>query len=193
MAHVAFVSTKTLFNSPSPRPLKNEAIHLELAARRLSSRIEQWCIDQGDDFFDEEDYEDLVKTIVDNYSYWYDGHILCKRLESYFCMDGDVELVEICDAISFYHDTEYDKEVKRWVKDNGIELSLSVGDVVEFTREKISGPSNMKGEILSVGTNLAEYCIHCPSEGHVKIGVGTRGYIVKCEEILRVIKEDDVE
>ena len=191
MPHIAFVATGTLFDIADPRPSLYGEKNLKRAAEKLTTDIERWCVNLGDSSFSDEEYDDMVDCLVKNNANWDDGYSLCKRIERDFRMDGDSELVEICDQIPFYLNEEYLKVIKQWVKHNGILLNLSVGDIIEASVGEGIHKYMVQGEIIKLYPEKAEYCVYCESRGHVRKGNGTLGSIVKCENVLRVIRNDD--
>ena len=106
------------------------------------------------------------------------GYKLAKDLERSCGWSIDCALVERLDSIDCYYLLE--EATKRWVIENNIQLPKKIGNVVSFWEQGVK----ITGEVTWLHQETAEYTVFCESEGHVREGSGTHGYIIMMEDIL---------
>jgi hypothetical protein len=163
---------------PPPRPTQNDPAVIDAALARIWPEIVAWGIDE-----DDEDSKGSIREGLDGHHL--DGYAFARSLE-HDGWDPDSQLVEILDGASHHLHTAHDKAVAAWVAEHGWPgVRLPVGTRV---RAKV-GSRMVEGEVSQPEhgaeryDNHAHYLLWCPSEGHVKAGCGSHGFIVNAESV----------
>jgi hypothetical protein len=109
------------------RPSRKES--MRLAARELARKVNEWLV--SDDKMDEDELDDLVDFLADEISYGVtDGHLLAKRVDEEFDIEGDTDLVDILSGaqreIEFYHATAVEKWVRTTYRKAKLRVSREV-------------------------------------------------------------------
>lgn len=163
---------------PPPRPGLRDQSVLDAALALIWPEIVSWGIDE-----DDEDSKESIRIGLDDYNL--DGYRFARSLDS-DGWDVDAALVEILDGASHHLRKAHDAAVKAWVAEHGWPgVRLPTGTRV---RAKV-GSRMVEGEVSQPEHGAerydqhAHYLLFCPSEGHVKVGLGSHGFIVDAESV----------
>lgn len=131
-----------------------------------------------------EDYHNLLDPF---YNAYYrninNSYEMTKDLES-FRINGDKDVVDLCEDYMREIDRVESNLVKQWVIDNNIQCPVEIGNTVKCVINR----KEHIGEVVSIRAEEAKIILCCESEGHVKEGSGggTIGYVVKYEDIIKL-------
>jgi len=163
---------------PPPRPGRRDPAVLDTALALIWPEIVSWGIDD-----DDEDCKGSIRKGLDDYHL--DGYAFARSLER-DGWDPDAALVEILEGASRHLHTAHDAAVKAWVAEHGWPCPrLPPGTRV---RAKVGGRM-VEGEVSAPEHGAerydqhAQYLLFCESEGHVRAGLGSHGFIVDAESV----------
>jgi len=159
------------------RPKEDEKI-ISIAIKKMLPDIKKWSKEDDDE-------EDILKSLISNYSSFEDGYTFAKKLDENDSWESDTELVNILDDASNYVREVLIEEEKKWVIENEITPPYQIGDKVSFNYRK----KDVIGEIVKIWHDTAKFTIYCESLGHVKSGCGTNGTIINYENV-KGVKND---
>jgi hypothetical protein len=148
----------------SPRPQRFNHEILEFLLDELTPRAFTIVGSMGDDWNSIRDDLQLAVEFLDA------PHAIEKCLVEDCCWDVSVELRGILSEVEDIRNGLHERQVKRWVLQNGITPKYSRGQRVTFQRQE-KGPDNETiwsgedtpyvGEILDVLEDTAEYLVLC--------------------------------
>jgi len=100
-----------------------------------------------------------------------------------YCVDED--LTDVFENLWAVKDEILKREIVNWVKTDKIEPNFKIGDIVQFNQfdRYLSANSLIKGEIVTIWEQTAQYTIYCEELGHVKTGSRRRGTIKNYEDV----------
>ncbi|NJL70549.1 MAG: hypothetical protein HC888_02495 [Candidatus Competibacteraceae bacterium] len=127
---------------------------------------------------------DIVAAFGDNPD---DGYEVVKYLENRRYWEGSSELVDAFNSMFFDISRTHEKWVKQWVIENHIKPALKVGDDVVLKNFNCRG-KDVRGKVVEIFTDKAEYIIFCAELGHVRSGTGSYGVVLPFEQV-----EDNME
>jgi hypothetical protein len=111
-----------------------------------------------------------------------DGYRIAESLER----DGwhaDAELVELMDSLADEKWDALDELESEWVKAHGISAPLAIGAIVVISGANVhSKQRGKRGEIVRIDEERGKYTVMCASEGHVRTGLGTHGFVLNYED-----------
>lgn len=167
---------------PFPRPSKECGEILQKLVDLYFDKVMAWLKPKYG-VFTPQDIEDTKEDINDVFASFSseNGYVICQQFEKYG-WEIDSELINIMDEVQHTKFNLHDDLQASWVKSNNITPQLSLNDKV-----KISKGYNefVVGEIINIYRPTAKYLVFCESEGHVKSGNGTRGFIVDFEKVCK--------
>jgi hypothetical protein len=174
------------------RPSREDPEVLKSAAEKLAVKVEKWEDEEDggqkstDEAENATEHETLVKALIDAMRYGHDdGYELSEKLNTSLYINPDAQLVEILDDASHFKYNAYSVVLKKWVADNNIVCPFKLGDKVIYYKKEYRFQTGepLDGEITSIHADTATCTVFVESEGHVKQGVGSHGYIVAYEDI----------
>lgn len=159
--------------------MKRPSIYDELTHKKFFESDKAKTLFKGFVTFEKFDTR-LVEDFYDAFIYSkQDAYNMTKDLDN--CgYDVNASVVELCDDYVSEIMNFNRKLVKEWVKSNNIQCPYKLDDVVEY---KENGKVH-KGIISNVNLKEGTVVLCCESEGHVRSGTGTQGYVVNYEEIV---------
>ncbi|MBK6616503.1 hypothetical protein [Ottowia sp.] len=101
-----------------------------------------------------------------------------KRLSS-ASWDVDDETLEVLGDRSVHMLDAQRTAVAKWVSQRGVKPQRVMGSPVDL----VHLGETVRGEIVSIDVEQAQYTVFCASLGHVRQGVGTHGLIVDFERV----------
>ncbi len=162
----------------APRPAPHDPAVLDAALAVLWPEIVSWNADM-----DDEDSRIALRSALAGYDL--DGYKLASELER-DGWDPDAALVEILDGASHAVHAAHDAVVKAWVAEHGWPCArLPPGTRV---RARVGGRM-VEGEVTTPEHGAeryeahAHYLLFCESEGHVRAGLGSHGFVVDAESV----------
>jgi hypothetical protein len=156
----------------------------EAAAEVLLPRVIEWiACDSPPTESEAAEIKAQIAEALDHYDT--DGYKLAKELESKG-YDSDAWLVEILDDTSHIMREEHKKLVKQWVIDQKIEPPLPMNTQVFI----FNGGKKVKGEIVDIYRETAEYVVFFEESGHKRNASGKpTGFIFEYERAKAVTDE----
>lgn len=144
------------------RPKHNCDAVYEKATDAILSKVLDW-LKEGDWTGDESEVRKEIRELMDR-AYYCDGYELTRDLER----DGwavNSDLVDILNDAGWEVSKAHDSLVEEWVKANNVKPELAIGDKVIATTNR---DGDVEGEITKIFEFRGQYCVCCPSLGHVK-------------------------
>ncbi len=162
--------------SPSAYSIEISKQVVELMLPKFVSYLKKggFTEDELNDGYLAEVRDDLIKAI----EFDDDAHKICKNLEA-GTWDIDDKLMSLVSVVNAKRADVYRKFVKEWVRSRCVSAKHRIGEKVVFNHQ---GKSE-NGEIASIQPEMAQYVIMCEHLGHVKGGLGSRGFYVNFEEV----------
>ena len=176
----------SLFNDIEKRP-DFSTMNKIPAIKEVAQQVNDWCND-------ETPAEDIERDLSEIYEYrvYIDGFEAAKTLSDSYYYEADSELVDILEHASSKFRNHLRNEIKEWVAQNHIKPKYKVGDKVTVSAKTLRSDKDMKGEVINVYADTAEYTICIPELGHTKgDGVGIKGRVLKFED-LHDLKTEEV-
>lgn len=153
-----------------PRPTIHDEEIVKKAAEKLANKVSEWL---KDDLTVEEAIEDIYKAIRFND----DGYAIARNLETQG-WSPDMELVEILDNASCYILNTLKKAEEIWVKESGLQ-PFPIESLVKWTRK----PAYGVGIVISNHSD-GKSTVMFESQGHVRQGTGTHGFVIEWEALV---------
>lgn len=158
------------------RPSKYDKSIVEEAVESIIPKVAEWMFNSGD-VLDEDSKQDLIEAIRSGFG---DGYESASYLEQNCYWEPDSELVYILDDIYFCSRKAEDKAIRKWVKEEGIQVPFEKGQQIKFKYEG----KTWDGEIVEVDNDLARVLVYVKDKGHVKSGDGTYGLFFDVEDLI---------
>lgn len=163
------------------RPTLDDDNVRKLAIENLFQKVLISYFKEDNKEFDEEFIKEAKSELFLATEYEHDAYDICKRLENNFFWNVDSDLVHSMEAYFSYQYDAHNKLVKKWVKENNIQLKYFEGDEITYQSTRTN---QEHGKIISRDHEKATYTVFSEHLGHVEYGVGTHGRIVNCEDVI---------
>jgi hypothetical protein len=148
----------------------------EEATKILAKDVYEWAILE----YKEITFDCIFNALKKHISYNQDGYVLAMKLEIYFYPDA--ELVRILNNSDSIISNIHRRYLKQWVKDNNIKPEFKIGDKV-IVSNPYKKHEQYEAEILETHKEVGRYTVYVSTQGHVKEGEGTRGWVVDYEDV----------
>lgn len=108
-----------------------------------------------------------------------DTLLMAEYLKDKHHWDINRSLIDVLDDLdsAIFHGER--KAVSDWVKLYAIAPGRSIGEPITFNQNG----KEVSGEISAVDEVRATYTVFCPTDGHVRSGIGVHGYIIPFEDL----------
>lgn len=172
--------------TPRKRPRIHDDNIQEQAIDKFMPKFSKWC--QQDS---EEELEAIKEELMERIDYGSDACEIMSDLKSYNCWSVDRDLLDLIEDTQHEMWEVYHREVKKWVKEQYIELEHAVGTNVKAKQGLFD--KEFVGEIIRLDPEEGTYLVFCEALGHVresepmKSGMRTTGTYVNCEDIVEVV------
>jgi hypothetical protein len=147
------------------RPMWNEEMAKELAVT-MADIIAKWSKEDPADYID--DCAKILRWNSDE-----DGYHLAKELD-HLGYDPDSELCEALDSLAWKRREIYVDHIKKWVTDNNLQISFSIGDSVNYRQ---LGAGMVAGKVVELYPETLQIGVRAAHQGQ------TSHYIIDQERL----------